>query len=667
VAHLSSKRVLLSQNYEAYDARDRAFRADRKIIISSGSSSPSSPQDIDGAPSDGLVSRFALFDRLNRVVGVVNEDNQLEKTEYDRLSRLTKFIDSVGNISQYEYDSGNNLIRVSYIEGTKTFVTTTTYDALGRPIIRTEPNGQQTISAYDSRNNVIRTTDASGSVTEMTYDRYNRMVQKDSILGETTKITARSEFDALGRLVTQTDDNGVKVKYDYDDQNRKTRATYDDNTFEVWTYNALGQAISHPDRNGTTITSTYDNESRLTRETFTFDSTTQLGRKGSTEKTWTYDGLGRLVGTSDNNGTPADTVTCSYEYDSFSNLIKETQRIGTGPILQVCNQWVGRHLKLLTTYPNGRGVSRSYDNAGRLITINDPNNQVIASYSYVGPDRTASAIYGNGTVLTKTYDSNRRATQTVWTKGTNTIASYVNTYDVADRRVSEARAHFGNQVDTYTYDKGHRMTGFRSDGTAVGDSGGGTLTTRVLNGADMMTNLTTSPTSKTLVINDSDKKLNRYTSVDGKTRRYDSNSNLVDLNTNDSNDSADLECAYDYSNRLVEVRNGAGAVLAKYLYDVRGRRVQKTVGTTVTRYLYDEWQVVEERNTADNTVLRQYVDGRDIDEHVQMRTFAGTTSKNYYYHCNDQGFVGALTDDNGAVVEYYKYDWAGKVRVLKPY
>ena len=67
-------------------------------------------------------------------------------------------------------------------------------------------------------------------------------------------------------------------------------------------------------------------------------------------------------------------------------------------------------------------------------------------------------------------------------------------------------------------------------------------------------------------------------------------------------------------------------------------------------------------------ILRQYVDGRDLDDHIQIldRTIPGDAFKPYYYHCNSQGSVGAITDEDGDIAEYYRYSWTGAPTVLNP-
>jgi RHS repeat-associated protein len=103
-------------------------------------------------------------------------------------------------------------------------------------------------------------------------------------------------------------------------------------------------------------------------------------------------------------------------------------------------------------------------------------------------------------------------------------------------------------------------------------------------------------------------------------------------------------------------------VLARYRYDVYGRRVRRDVGASTTIYLNDGHAVAEERDGA-GTVLRQFVDGGGLDEHVELRR--GDDAR-FFYHANVLNSVAAVTDAAGAVVERYRYDAYGVPTILAP-
>ncbi len=160
--------------------------------------------------------------------------------------------------------------------------------------------------------------------------------------------------------------------------------------------------------------------------------------------------------------------------------------------------------------------------------------------------------------------------------------------------------------------------------------------------------------------------------------------------------------AWDFLNRLREVRRSSdGAPVARYLHDAcgangmlggSGRRIRKeafllpippqtgaveeeaipptgiepALRRSLTRFLYDGWRVIEERNAQD-LVTQQYVDGGWLDEHLAMDQYQAdgvTLKRTLFYHENSQGWIHALTDAGGAVVERYTYDAYGKPAFL---
>ena len=702
VDHTAPDQLLLARTDTRYDERNRPFRTDRHIFQYNGKKVGT----IDGGafdPNDGLVSNISLYDRLSRVVGTVDAEDDTYQTRYDGLSRAIRIIDPLNNEVRNTYDLNNNLVAVEEIEKSplisadETFTTQYTYDSLNRQLTVSEPNGQTTTYQYDSRDNRIKTIDQLGNQTEMVYDRLNRLIETRTYLSSnglnassTNKdasqsgdgiITKKQEWDDLNRLIAQIDDKGNRTEYVYDDLNRKIRTNYADGTFETFQYNDDSELVSHTNQNGSVETNTYDAKSR--RLSLTVTNPGGLEVKGTTSKTWGYDGLDRMTLATDNNGTgTGDDVTYTYVYDSLSRQLRETQKVGTLAALNVDAEWQGAGRKVSGTYPNGRKINRSYDKLDRLFEIKEAaDNSLVSRFEYVGPSRDIRTTYGNGAVLDKRnsagtqttsgtnagYDTNRRGVREEWkTTGGQQITAYINTYNGpggigTNRRASEQREHLANHIDTYSFDSTYRMTDFRRNGSAIGT--GGVVSARTLDGADKMTTFNDEGDQRAIRFDEdnSETVMNQYNSFadeGGGARNYQ-----FDNNGSLDND-ADFRYIQDFENRITEIRRVSDdSEIAQYFYDPANRRVLKTAGGATTRYLYDGWQVLEERD-AGVTVRRQYVDGRGIDEHLQLKNFAGGTSSISYYHANDQGFVGVLTDQNGSAVEYYEYDWLGEPTIV---
>lgn len=124
---------------------------------------------------------------------------------------------------------------------------------------------------------------------------------------------------------------------------------------------------------------------------------------------------------------------------------------------------------------------------------------------------------------------------------------------------------------------------------------------------------------------------------------------------------------YDGWNRLVQVKETNGTVIATYEYDGRGNRIQKTTGATVRDYFHnDGGQVVEVR--VNNVLNQTFVwDLSYIDSPVMTKRDTasdGVLDQSYYFTFDALRNVTALINAaNGNVLERYHYDAYGKVQI----
>lgn len=689
--------VLLARREAFFDVRNRQQQTNRLIVHYAGKAVGTIDAGA-GSAGGGLVTSYTIYDRNSRPIGVIDADGDPYETRYDGLSREIKTIDPLANEVERIYDPSNNLIGVLEIEKSpllvndEVFVTAFQYDSLDRLTAQVEPNGQVTEYRYDSRNNLIKQIDPLLNEIEMRHDRLSRLVNTRTYLSATGVaasagnnddsqgggdgvITTAQSWDALHRVVDRTDDNGNSTIYQHDDLDRVVQCSYPDGTSELWLYNADSELLARLTPNGSIESWTYDSESRPIR--VDIDNSLAKGTMGTTRKTWGYDGLHRVTRTTDNNGPGLhDDVAYEYFFDSLSRSIREIQRIGSNALV-VDSEWQGAHRKVSQTYPNGRRIERSYDALDRLDTILESGSSMIASFEYVGPFRDIRTTYGNGSVLSKLgatgqttsgsgagYDGNRRHVRHEWlTAGSNQIASYVNTYNGpgglgTNRRRTELREHLG-RIDVYEFDSHYRMVQFRRNADPASETGG-VVSERAFDGADKMIAFLDEGEDRAPEVDThpGEVGMNQYSVFDGRRRLYDHNSSLVR--------DGGLTYLYDYDNRLVEIRDfRTGRVVQRNTYCAAGRRVRKesglpaSPGDKATRFIYSGWQVLEERGS-NNSVRRQYVEGRSIDEHIQLKDYTHPGSPTFFYHCNSQGSVGALTDENGDVVERYTYGWLGE-------
>jgi RHS repeat-associated protein len=106
---------------------------------------------------------------------------------------------------------------------------------------------------------------------------------------------------------------------------------------------------------------------------------------------------------------------------------------------------------------------------------------------------------------------------------------------------------------------------------------------------------------------------------------------------------------------------GAGGNIS-YIYDALNRRIAKVLGQDTTYFFYSGFRVVEERKSIVGNPSVQYFYGNNLDE---MFAMSKNTSFSYL-HSNLIGSVVYASNTSGIMVEQYRYDPYGKVKILAP-
>lgn len=347
---------------------------------------------------------------------------------------LTAVVDAAGQTISYGYDAIGRLVTATLPNGR---ISTVTWDSLGRktsvmPGITSYPVTETTHYAYDAAGNVRTVTQAGRSVT-YTYDALNRVLQKTP-QGETPVDYIYDETDVLngvGRLTSLSDASGT-TRYAYDPTGR-VRAV---------ARLADGKAFTH--------TYAFDLGGRLTGLTYPDSSVAAYSYTagGSLSQVMLNGGVVAFWGNFDAGGKPGSVaygngVSTTYAYDVMGHVTSlETMR-GVDEIQRLTYDWYSR--------PNTGGF-----NLGS-ITDNRINKQVDG----VNTDETQSY----------TYDSLSRVTQAVGVWGTKTYS-----YDALGNLTT-----FGGAVNRTLYSSGQQLT----SGTGLSGvtyDGAGNMLTKVLDG-----------------------------------------------------------------------------------------------------------------------------------------------------------------------------------------
>ncbi len=234
---------------------------------------------------------------------------------YDARQQLVSETDPLGNAWQYAYNPRGDLIQEVDAEGN---TTSYGYDPLGRLIQVTDPLGYESQYAYDVMGNLVKAADANGHETQYAYDILNRMVSETNPLGAVWSY----DYDAEGNLQRLVDANGQTIQYGFDALDRLTEVHYPESGESVaYDYDANGNLITMVDSLGASQF-TYDALNRLVAQTDPFGRVISTGYDALGQRThWTYPSGDVLGFDYDANGwlsqvTIPDGQTASYAYNA---------------------------------------------------------------------------------------------------------------------------------------------------------------------------------------------------------------------------------------------------------------------------------------------------------------------------------------------------------------
>ncbi|MBN2018890.1 MAG: RHS repeat protein [Sedimentisphaerales bacterium] len=501
-----------------------------------------------GGPDETFVTTYK-YDNLNRLTGITDNAGNTTQYAYDSRDNRTRMIDARNTEIRSAYDGLNRLTwivrdmdgdganpsdsddikisqtwddtsRLTSLTDDKCNITTYEYDPLNRLIKTTYADSTSRQGSYDVHDNLIQTIDAAGSVVDYTYDDLNRLIEKyitpgagvsdqttfeyyqyDNSLnlvgaGNDYSVVARS-YDSLSNIIQETL-NGVTTTSSYDGLGNKLSCTYPSGRAVNYTYDALnriktisdagGTIASYnyigprrPERrdyvNNTRTTYTYDNIRRITQtthtrdpagtptiiddRTYTWDATynkTQRKdiRAGGPQLThdYTYDSIDRLVHTTVTNTVPAVVRDTGYSLDGIGNRTSVTGSPDPG-IYTMDSATPEPADEQVNQYTTTSFDSRLYDKNGNLNTIdNGLSTQKGLTYDYLNRMvRFEPANFWPPIVHTYSYDCfGRRIERIVDSEGTpQTTRYFYDGWQVIEERngagVTQATYVYGNYID----------------------------------------------------------------------------------------------------------------------------------------------------------------------------------------------------------------------------
>ncbi len=358
---------------------------------------------------NGNVTSFGYDDRGNTITMTVpdndnNNGNALSENNsgsntstffvYEpTYNMVTTITDTLGNATNYDYDSSGNLTMETSAEGQQTEYS---YNGRGLVTDMTDPYGNQSEYRYDQHGNFAEIEDPEENTVSFSYDILsNRGIKTDpdgyrtnhnyNDLGRVTNINVNHE-DA-----PPSSDPIFSANYSYDNVGNLISVTDSNDGFRQYTYDSAGRQVAkivHIDQNSAASTEQrYDASGRVVEivnplghsTLFSYD---QAGRMVSQEDptgkitTWDCDDAGRL--TSERIDPDGLDLTTSYEYNNDGSLLRRTDAVGD----TVEYEYDDAGRKVAVTDQNNETTRYSYDRDGRLTTTTDPlDNTITVTYS----------------------------------------------------------------------------------------------------------------------------------------------------------------------------------------------------------------------------------------------------------------------------------------------
>ena len=391
---------------------------------------------------------------------VVNGSAPTTTYQYDSHGNLLQSTDATGATTSYSYDPNGNLLSVEDATGhtvsytynaddqllTQTTYTVPAQGTVGQSGYVAPSGAQTTYHVYDASDRLSYVIDPLGDVTAYTYSTIQGITVLSSTQqyrGTTYSLTGLSPSTppTLAALQAWVATSAVKATLP---QSSRTDYTYDVrgqlSTQTQWdTVDANGNGVSDA---GTSITTTvYDAQGRL------LQTITERGASRTTLETtsYAYDGLGRLIGTTDALGH----VT-SYLYTDASNTLTITQANGltttqvrntAGLLISSTQSASGQSSRTTTMRYNSAGEAvASFDTAGNATyTFYDADGRVSGTVDALGYV-TAFGYDADGRVIATTQYATAVSTSG-WASGTAPTANLPTTLPIPSSNACDRTSH----------------------------------------------------------------------------------------------------------------------------------------------------------------------------------------------------------------------------------
>jgi RHS repeat-associated protein len=319
-----------------------------------------------------------------------------------------------------------------------------TYDALGRVLTSTAPDGSVTQMAYHGL--TVVQTNALNQTRTVTKDARGDVIQVTDALQNNMYYV----YDPLGNLLSTTDVEGNTVTATYDLRGRKISSSDPDLGAWNYRYDTLGEIVSQTDAKGQTTSLSYDLLGRPAQRV-----------EPDMTSVWTYDtapmGIGKIASTSIIAGRGAGYQR-SYGYDEFSRPSQVATTVNGNTYTFSATYDLNGRLNIVN-YPSGSSVQYSYNSLGYSNQLSDAysGNAFWTLNALDAEQHITQETAGNGVVTTQTFDAPTGRLLMTDAGNGNAVQNLSYTYDALGNVLSRTDAN-ENMAESFTYDVLNRLT-----------------------------------------------------------------------------------------------------------------------------------------------------------------------------------------------------------------
>lgn len=634
----------------------------------------------DGPRTDVAdITRITYFPDNDPCIGCRGQPKTLtdalgQVTNYNAYNddgRLTRATDPGGMVTFAQFDLRGRVLSTTFGYGASGAETVSvTYDASGRVLSQTTPDGVKKKFSYDSRGRSIGTTMPSGEYNGLRLDGGGRVLGEESFDQAGLLRTRESQtFNGVGDLVARFDGNGNKRAFGhdaagnitgtlsalghlsqitFDSLNRQASNTAPDGGVTSVQYNALDEVTTYRDPSNIASTYAYTGLGRLKSITspdsgtafFYYDTAGNLVARvdgNGARSEFTYDALNRLIGEVDGVGSAnslhttfqygtgtsselltevlSDSAEIEYTYNTLGRLLSESISTTSGTIRSTSYTYVNGRVATMR-YPSGMLLTYQYDQNGRISDLTADETTIAGDIQHAPFGAVSSFISLSGQTLTRTYDLNRQVIGATLGPSASTLAkssSFI--YDPADRLIGAQSE--GGISSTYSYDlNGNRLSSSIGQSISIYQNAVGS------NRVDS--------------VSSSSGGLNEL-------YQYDSAGNVVVRNAE----------VFGYDSRNVLV-SATGPYSASYSFDGLGRRIRKSLAGLAVDFVYGSDRRILGQYASDGTSSEEvYLEGIPVST-VRIDSAGNRTF--YVVYSDEQGTPRRVADSQGIV----RWEWMGE-------